>query len=52
MNPEISKQTVTAPSKGAIAKGTGIALLIAVLLLFVAVLPAEKMQRIRPRQAK
>lgn len=41
MNPEETGQTVTAPSKGAIAKATGIALLIAVLLLFVAVLPAE-----------
>lgn len=40
-DPEKTKQTVTAPTKGAIAKATGIALLIAVLLLFVAVLPAE-----------
>jgi hypothetical protein len=32
---------VTAPSKGAILKATGIALLVAILLLFVAVLPAE-----------
>ena len=32
---------IEAPSKGAIAKATGIALLVALLLLFTAVLPAE-----------
>ena len=32
---------IHAPSKGALAKATGIALLIAVILLFTAVLPAE-----------
>lgn len=38
--PELT-QSAGAPSKSAIAKATGIALLVAVLLLFVAVLPAE-----------
>jgi hypothetical protein len=33
--------TVAAPSKSAIAKATGIALVVALLILFVAVLPAE-----------
>lgn len=41
MKPELTVQNVDAPSKGAIAKATGIALLVAVILLFVAVLPAE-----------
>ena len=41
MNPEQSTQGVGAPSKGAIVKATGIALLVAILVLFVAVLPAE-----------
>jgi len=41
MKPELATQSVAAPSKGAIAKATGIALLVSVLLLFVAVLPAE-----------
>ena len=39
--PELTTQSVAAPSKGAIAKATGIALLVAIVLLFVAVLPAE-----------
>lgn len=34
-------QNVAAPSKGALAKATGIALVVALLLLFTAVLPAE-----------
>ncbi len=34
-------QNVAAPSKGALAKATGIALAIALVLLFTAVLPAE-----------
>ena len=34
-------QIANAPSKGAIAKATGIALLVALILLFTAVLPAE-----------
>ena len=38
LKPEVSRAV---PSKGAIAKATGIALFVAVLLLFVAVLPAE-----------
>lgn len=41
MKPEQMTQSAGAPSKSAIAKATGIALLVAVLLLFVAVLPAE-----------
>ena len=41
LNPEQSTQSAGAPSKAAIAKATVIALLVAVLLLFVAVLPAE-----------
>jgi hypothetical protein len=36
-----SLQTVVAPSKSALAKATGIALLVALLLLFAVVLPAE-----------
>lgn len=40
MNPELSTQPL-APSKRAIAKAAGLAFLLAVLLLFVAVLPAE-----------
>jgi hypothetical protein len=41
MKQVVTEQRVYAPSKGALAKATGIALLIALLLLFVAVLPAE-----------
>lgn len=41
MTPELTAQNIDAPSKSAIAKATGIALLAAVILLFVAVLPAE-----------
>ncbi len=41
MNPSSTAQNVEAPSKSAIAKATGIALIVSVLLLFVAVLPAE-----------
>jgi hypothetical protein len=40
MNPE-GKKRADAPSKAAIARATGIALAVAVVLLFVAVLPAE-----------
>jgi hypothetical protein len=36
-----TKKQIEAPSKGAIAKATGIALVVALLLLFAAVLPAE-----------
>ncbi len=39
---ETSNETSNrAPSKGALAKATGIALLVALILLFTAVLPAE-----------
>lgn len=38
---EQQPQPIEAPSKQAIAKATGIALLVALLILFVAVLPAE-----------
>lgn len=41
MKPELAVQNADAPSKSAIAKATGAALLISMLLLFVAVLPAE-----------
>jgi hypothetical protein len=41
MKQDLTEQKVNAPSKSAIAKATGIALLISLLLLFVAVLPAE-----------
>ena len=41
MKPDLTAQNLDAPSKSAIAKATGIALLVSVLLLFVAVLPAE-----------
>jgi len=41
MEPDAIEQKVEAPSKSAIAKACGIALLVAVVLLFVAVLPAE-----------
>ena len=36
-----ANMTPNAPSKGALAKATGIALLVALILLFTAVLPAE-----------
>jgi hypothetical protein len=39
--PELTTQSAGVPSKSAIAKATGISLFVAVLLLFVAVLPAE-----------
>src|ERR1700733_13513152 len=39
--PHIAQPNVGAPSKSALAKATGIALLVALLLLFAAVLPAE-----------
>lgn len=38
---EKNEQGMEAPSKGAIARATGIALAVALLLLFTAVLPAE-----------
>ncbi len=38
---EIIQPKIAAPSKGALAKATGIALLVALLLLFTAILPAE-----------
>ena len=41
MQPVPAAQSAAPPSKGAIAKATGIALLVSVILLFVAVLPAE-----------
>jgi hypothetical protein len=41
MELDMTTQSVAAPSKRAIAKATGIALLVSGLLLFVAVLPAE-----------
>jgi hypothetical protein len=41
IEPDVATQSVAAPSKRAIAKATGIALLVSVLLLLVAVLPAE-----------
>jgi len=41
MNPELTAQKTKAPSKAAIGRATAIALFIAILLLFVAVLPAE-----------
>ena len=41
LKPELATQIAAAPSKGTISKATGVALLVAVLLLFVAVLPAE-----------
>ncbi len=41
MNEQQDLQQVEAPSKAAIAKATGIALLAALVILFVAVLPAE-----------
>lgn len=41
MRQDLTVQNVEAPSKGAIAKATSIAFLVSVLLLFVAVLPAE-----------
>ena len=39
--PNVAQPNVGAPSKSALAKATGIALLVALLLLFAAVLPAE-----------
>src|SRR5690348_18265383 len=41
MKQDLTEQKVNAPSKSAIAKATGIALLISLVLLLVAVLPAE-----------
>lgn len=41
MTQELAAQKAEAPSKAAIARATGIALSVAVVLLFVAVLPAE-----------
>jgi hypothetical protein len=41
MNENLNPSMAEAPSKGSLVKATGIALLVALLLLFVAVLPAE-----------
>ena len=38
---ELRMQPLEAPSKSTLAKATGIALLVALLLLFTAILPAE-----------
>src|SRR6202050_469675 len=39
--PKQDQPTLEAPSKGTLAKATGIALLVALILLFTTVLPAE-----------